>query len=266
MSLVKVLLKELGLVSAFVVLGSLLLVSAWLSTSVQSSFFGEFKQDLVSVILEPKKIEAFESLMQSTPEALRYEIQSAEENRQQLSVLYPELSSILDVVDSQLFPVSATIVSENGQQLVSKLQGRSELIRAQLIHQPPTSLRNFLGLMTATFGFLWIFTLVLFLYFQLERLAFQQTQKWSLMKMLGAEANKVFFPILGAQLIRIFAASLLAIVFAYFMSTGILEIFSWEWSALSLGHASLFLAISLLVGVVLLYSLFLIRYRQVSLG
>lgn len=266
MSFIKLFIRELGLVSAFVVLGALLLVSAWLTTNIQKNFFGEFEQDVVSIIFEQEDLARLEAWMSETPEVLRYEARGPLENREELQRLYPELRSILSEMEEAVFPASATIISDNASSLMTKLEARPELVSAQLLHQPPIALRQFVQFMTLTFGLLWVFMLVLFLYFQLERIAFRRSHEWSLMKMLGAEPRRVLFPILGSQLARIGFASILAVGCAYFVSGAILQLFSWSWQPLSLLFSAGFIALSLLVGFSVLFVLFRLRYRQVAVG
>lgn len=265
MKLLKLVLREFGLILAFVTLGVLLLVSFWMTSNVEKSFLAEFRQDQVSVVIDGEKESEFTQLMQAQPEVLRFELQSPEDNRDLLASQYPELATVLEDLPLAQFPMTAHIVTEEGEALLRSLNQQPEIVQAQLVHRAPLALKSFLDVMTLVFGLLWAFTLVMFLYFQLDRLAFRDVQKWSLMKMLGAKATRIFWPVWFRQALRLTVAALLAVLVAHFVTGLILESFAWPWEGLSFALWAGFVALSVGLGSLFLYLLFVLKYRQVPL-
>ncbi|TVQ80862.1 MAG: hypothetical protein EA369_01355 [Bradymonadales bacterium] len=256
--------REFGLASAFIALGALLLICLWFSLSVQSSFLNEFRQDQLSLILDPTEKESFEQLMREESGVLRYSLQTAEENRDRIRSLYPELDSVIDSISIENFPVSALVIVEDGRKMMSFFETRPELIQAQMIHQAPDSLKTLISVATTIFLFLWVFTLILFLYFQLEGVAHRQSAKWSLMKMLGAKSSRIFLPLWGLQMTRLLVSSVCACVLAWWATSYLLSFSNWTWAGLGLNLSLGFILASLVLGSLCLYSLFLVQFRRVS--
>lgn len=266
MRLLQAFFKEASLLTAFVVLGALLLVSYWITENIDRSIFQEFQNSHVSVILEEEAQSDFQWFLNKQDEVVDYEMHSKQQNKEQLRKLYPELSEVLRDLDSNFFPVSATVSVKQADPFMEELDAQGGVIQSSFLHKPPKHLSQFFGVLTLVFSGLWILTLALVLYFQLERLTFREERKWSLMKMLGAKPLRVFFPIWWGQLLRILVASSLAIGLAVFVTQRFQSFFAWDWSSLSVFAWASFLFVSLFMATFVYFTLFMLRYRQVSLG
>ena len=121
-------------------------------------------------------------------------------------------------------------------------------------------------MMTVVFVALWITTLVLVLYFQLERLAYRQEQRWSLMKMLGSKPLRVMAPLFGGQILRISIGALVASLVATFLTEQFSNLFSWNWAPLGVWSWAASVVLSCAIGGGVFFTLFSIRYRKVALG
>lgn len=259
-------LRELAVLTAFVVLGSLLLISIWVSQNVSDGILAEFRHDQVSVVLEPEQVDAFKAFVNQYPGTIRYKISSSDENREDLEAMYPELITALKPLSADFFPISATITVQDASRFLSELENGIQSLGSRIIHRPPEDLKIFLEAMTGTFIGLWILALVLLLYFQVERASIKESQRWSLFKMLGASPLKVFVPIYWAQLIRVLLASGAAVLVTYAVATRIQGLFDWNWPSPSFWLLSVFVFLSVVASSILLFSLFLSKYRRVPLG
>gem|GEM_PF-3896253 len=266
MEFLKQLIREASLLLAFVVLGTLLLLSFWISKNVNQSLLREFKNDRVSVIVNEASLQTFRQFLNSDKNVVRYQIHDRQDNKQKLGELYPELKSVLAPLEDDYFPISATVSVKNGPAFIQKLQDKLKFQGAQLIHRPSTALKSFLEMATLVFSFLWIFALFIFLYFQLERLAFRESQTWSLVKMLGAKPFKIFWPLCAGQLTRIGFASIFACVLSLALAREFNGIFSWKWDTPGLGIWFSFVTISLFSAGIVFILMFVSRFRRVSLG
>jgi len=259
-------LGEIGLQLAFIVLGALFLASFWIFSNVDSSLVQEFKNDRVSVILNPDYVDDFKSFVRDREDVIQYEIQDREANKNSLRKLYPELGSVLEQLEESFFPVSVSLQVKDAPAFLKGLESLPEVSAAQIVHRPPVKLKQFLSGSSALFLSLWILALVVVLYFQMERLAQLQMDRWSLMKMLGAPSMKLFLPICYPQLGRIILASGLAVFLSAIFAREFESVFLWQWEPLSWLVNSLFVVGSSLIGFAVCFVLFKLRYREVALG
>jgi hypothetical protein len=266
MSLIRFFIREAAVLMAFIILGGLLLVSLWFSSNVSEGLLAEFKNDQVSVILDSNDQAAFRKFAENYDGSLRYEIFEASANKEKLRDLYPELSSVLQPLEDDFFPVSATVTVQDGEKFISQMNQEMLTLGASVLHQPPVGLRDFLNLSSVVFIGLWGLALLLLLYFQLERIAFKESQKWSLYKMLGANTSKVFLPLWVEQMARVLFSSGIAIIFSYFLTEQIESLFNWNWVTKPYLIWSLFLLSSIVASSLVLGLLFRMRYREVQLG
>lgn len=258
--------KELSMLFAFILVGSLLLLSFWLTRNIDSYFLSEFKNDKLSVVIESGREEDFRAFAESHGSVLNYRLHSSDENKALLQKLYPELKTVIEDLEAEFFPVSATMTVSSIDQVTKDLAALGGFVRERLSHQAPENLQFFLQIITSVFLVLWIMTMFLMLYFQLERLGYRESRKWSLMKMLGAKPIRIFWPICGGQIARIFLASVFAIFLAHLATLQFNQVFAWGWPSLNLGLWLGFVASSLILSGVILFVLFVARFRQVSLG
>lgn len=266
MKTLKLIFREAGMLVAFVVLGSLLLLSYWITSNVDRSILAEYGNTSVSVILKNDSVQEFKSMLEKDSNILRYKIMDASENRERLRDLYPELSSVLSPLDKSFFPVSATVSVNNGERFLSRIESNPGVVSSHILHKPPQQLSRFLNIATFVFTGLWVLTLVLVLYFQLERLSYVQLRRWSLLKMLGQKPLKIFWPICFGQLARVGVASVLALSLASLVAGEFLQVFSWQWAEISFLTWMTFIGVSLSLAVFVFMGLFLLRFRRVSLG
>lgn len=266
MKILRGLLKETGLQLAFIVSGVFLLISFWSLQNLDRDLLSEFKEDRISIVLEADQVAEFKKILESNAEVLRYEVHEAKENKLALANLYPELESVLKPLDAEYFPISATVSVKDAQKFLASIKAELSNFGSYLIHEPPQKLKTFLQLSVGLFFGLWLFTLGLILFFQLEYLAHRDEQKWSLMKMLGASRSRVFWPICGLQLARILASCLIAIGVSFWIAREVESIFNWGWNAFTPWVWASFTGISIFIAIGLFMTLFSIRFQKVKLG
>lgn len=266
MNSLKFLVKEFGTLTAFVMIGSLLLLSFWVSQNVSQNLFQEFKHDKISLIIEEGSQNDFREFAEGNQQILSYTIHSGEENKALLQELYPELKTVIRSLEADFFPLSATLNVVNADEALAYLNELGIEAKEQLVHRSPVELQNFFWATSGIFLFLWVLTTGLVLHFQVERLAFQETRRWSLMKMLGARARDIFWPICFVQIGRLAVASVVAVFLARLGASQFERIFQWGWSDLNWTYWVAFLVLSTTVSSLTLFSLFSLRYRKVQLG
>jgi hypothetical protein len=252
------------LLLAFIIIGSFLLVSWWVNDEINLSVLRDYKETHVSLVVSDR--EAFRNWITQAPGVVRYKIFSSDDNRERLGEAYPELKSVIGSLETRLFPSTVWVTVEDSDAFLKSVSKSGLGIESQLVHQPPKSLQSVLRLMTLIFSLLWVATLSLILYFNLERATLIQIQRWSLMKLLGARPHQVFLPLWRSQSIRMGFASIIAVFLARWLA-GVL-------SSQTLGQAAHlsarlnfgFIAASLLLTSVFAYLLFYLRYKRVPLG
>jgi hypothetical protein len=259
-------LKEASLMAAFIVLGGILLLCLWVTNHLNENILKEFKDTQISVILKNDSEASFKQWIEKAPDVIRFQIFGALENKDRLAKVYPELKNLVSPLDEKFFPPSALITVSKPQAFLRALGGMSDVVETQMLHEPPRQLRRFVEVLTVIFSALWLLTLALVLYFHLERLAVTESQKWSLMKVLGSKTFPVFRPLWAGQLIRVSVASLLAIFMAVFATRQIQNFFIWDWVLLPSSVWVSFFLTSITLTTLISFSLFYIRYRQVPLG
>ena len=259
-------LKEASLLVAFVVLGGLLLLCLWITNHLNQSILKEFKDTQISVILKPDAEEDFKAWVEKAPGVIRFRMFSALDNKDRLGAVYPELKSLVLPLDQKFFPSSVIVTVSNAAAFTKALSVQSGVVESQVLHQPPVQLRRFLNILTFVFSGLWLLTLTLVLYFNLERLTVVEDQKWSLMKLLGARTFPVFLPLWYGQTLRVTIASVFAILLAVLSIRQIQSFFVWDWISLPALVWIAFFFVSVGLTSAISFSLFYYRYRQVPLG
>lgn len=258
--------KEAVTLFAFVLMGSFFLLALWMSLSLDQQLLSEFKNDKISLILESDQEAELRAWAEGQEQVLSYALFSGEENKATLQKLYPELKNVLESLEASFFPISATLSVTQVEPVIEGLRAVGLQAREQIVHQAPRDLQVFLFGLSAVFFTLWLLTLVLVLYFQLERMSFQESRRWSLMKMLGAQARDIFWPLCGFQLLRVLVASTLAVFLATLAARQFEAFFQWGWSPLSWPVLSLFVVFSLLIAAASLFALFGLKFKRVQLG
>ena len=258
--------KEVGLLFAFVVLGGVLLLCIWASSNVQTSILNDFENSQISVILKPGADELFKEAVDSNENVIGYTIHSEASNKKQLGQVYPELKNVIEPLDAKFFPTSAVIEVRDADKFMAQFAGQTYLYEKQILHKPPVELRQFMDVLTFVFSCLWLLTLTLVLYFNLERLTVREEAKWSLMKMLGSRPIKLFLPLWYGQASRMGIASACAIVIAILTVNQIKSYFAWQWSSITPSVWISFFMISIGMTLLISFSLFIVKYRRVQLG
>lgn len=264
--MLKFIIKEASVLIAFILLGGILLLSFWISHGVNEGILADYKDPRISVSILPDNAEKFRAFVERDKNVIRYEIFNAITNKARLGDLYPELKNVISPLEARFFPTTAVITVKDAGIFMAALDKLPGLADRKILHEPPKRLSQFLGILTFVFGGLWVLTLVLVLYFNIERLALQQEARWSLMKMLGAKPMSLFFPLWMGQSARVFLASSSAVILAYLASQQIKVLFAWNWSSLPLSAWLLFFFTSLAVTSLISFLLFQIRYRKILLG
>ncbi len=259
--------KEASLLLAFVVLGALLLISLWVTQTFQSSLIRDYKNTQISVILKDGSLQKFRDLIEKDPNVIRFDLASGAKNKEKLQGLYPELQNLVAPLEERFFPASAIVAVHDGDLFLKhlKLNG-SDLYESQILHQPPREIARLASLLTAIFGSLWLLTLALVLYFNLERITDVEVSRWSLMKMLGAKPYRLFAPLWYGQLARMAIASIVAIGVAFLLSSQIEKLFVWNWISLSAWVWAAFFGISIAMTSAISFGLFYSRFKKVSIG
>jgi cell division protein FtsX len=261
----KNLVKEGGLYMAFIVTGSLLLISFWVSQNAQQNLLREYRYDTITLITATDPSEELRKLL-NQKDVIRFEARGAFENKERLQAQYPELSSVITDLDSQYFPSSILVTVKNAETFQKSLKAMPDAFQKLIVHQAPKHLVTFFNLLLGLFAFLWLLLLALLIHFKIERLAVRESSRWSLMKMLGARPSQIFMPACWVQLLQIALGSVVVLVLAE-MSMGYLRtLFGWQWEALSFWAFLGFFAGSILLGLGFFFVIFLGRYRRTSLG
>lgn len=258
--------KEASLLTAFIVLGGILLLCVWLLDGIQKSVLNEFQNTQVSVILKEGSLDKFKDLLEKDKNVVRYKIFSGAQNQARLGQYYPELKNVISPLDDRFFPTSAVVTLSDSKAFLSSLWASPDLFEAQLLHQPPEQLSRFLKALTFVFTGLWLLTLTLVLYFNLERLLVREEPRWSLMKMLGAKPVKLFMPLWYGQAIRISIACLSAVALSTLATHQVKSFFNWHWAGIPLKASLGFFLASLILTSLISFGLFYSKYRRVSLG
>lgn len=258
--------REVGLHIAFIVMSALLLLSFWLSQNVSQSVLAEFKYQSLSLVLKAELTPELREYLQSSRDVVRYDVQSAHENREELMRYFPEIEPTLGDLDEAYFPVSVLITTENVESLVQGLKSFEGLIESQMVHAPPSKLVSLFHWAMGLFLFLWFLILSLLVYFQLDRLAVKDSARWSLMKMLGAKPSQIFLPICWTQALRLAIGGVLGIALFSLAADYLREVFDWSWPALSVWVQATFFTACLAIGMGLFFTVFSFRYRRTALG
>lgn len=266
MKILKWAMKEAGLQLAFVVIGAFLLLSCWILQNLDQDILAEFTENRVSVVVDTENLDDFRAFLESQPEVIRYQIQAPEDNKSAIANIYPELRNVLEPLEASYFPASATVNLRDVQSFLEALKNEIPFLRSYVVHQPPEKLRTFLQVTVAMFFLLWIFTLGLVLFFQLEYLAHRDEQKWSLMKMLGAKPSSIFWPICGQQVLRVLVSSAAAVGISLWAARQFEGVFQWGWPTVAVLNWIVFILLSLGIAVGVFLSLFMLRFRKVPLG
>jgi len=233
---------------------------------VNEGILADYRDPKVSVSIPGDNLEKFRTFVEQDKSVIRYEIHGAISNKTKLGELYPELRSVILPLEPRFFPTTAIVTVKDAPAFLASLDKVTGLADRQILHEPPKQLSQFLSVLTFVFGALWILTLALVLYFNIERLALQQEARWALMKMLGARPMSLFFPLWMGQSVRVLLASVSAVVLAYMASQQIRVLFAWNWSSLPLSVWFGFFLVSLVVTSFISYGLFYVRYRKILLG
>jgi len=262
----KLIIKEASILTAFVVLGGILLMSFWLSYGFDTGIMAEYKDSKVSLSFENAKMDELRGILEKDRNVVRYEVSSSEENKRKLGELYPELKSVMGPLENKLFPASALVTVREVGSFLKKIEGWGSLIDRHLVHEPPHQLANFLRLLTGAFLLLWVMTLGLVIYFNVDRIVSEQEGRWSLMKMLGAKPYTLFLPVLYGQGLRIFIASAFSILLAIFASGQVRQIFAWNWSSLPMSVWLGFFITALIMTGIISSLLCQLHFKRISLG
>lgn len=256
--------REGSLLLAFVVLGGILLISLWMTRVIRQSIFDEFENAKISLTL--KGAASLEPFLAQDRNILDIEVFSASDNKTRLQRAYPELKEVIDPLESDLFPASAIVTVKDANLFLEKIKRRGSDVEAHLLHEPPRKLQALVTLATVVFSCLWLMTLGLVLYFNLEGLALREEARWSLMKMLGARPTRLFWPLLYGQAGRIGAASLIAVVVAWITISQIRGLFAFTWGSIGAWMPLGFIAVALLLTGVFCFALFFRRFRSLSIA
>lgn len=264
--MLKFALKEVSILFAFIVLGGVLLLSLWISHGIQEGVLSEYKDAKVSVIISAEKAREFRDFVEKDKNVIRYEFFSADANKSRLGDLYPELRSVIAPLETRFFPPSAIVTVRDSMAFGQSLDQLSGIAEHRIVHQPPHRLTQFLKALPVVFGILWLLTLILILYFNVERAATENEARWSLMKMLGARSSRLFVPLWLSQSGRIALASCCAVILAYVSTRQVQVLFAWNWTALPTGVWVGFFMASLIITAVISFLIFRHRYQKVALG
>lgn len=263
--MLRFLLKEATVLTAFIILGALLLLSLWLSNGVNDSLIKEFRDPKISVIIPESDVETFKAAVESDSNVVRYDLFQSVENKARLSELYPELRNVISPLELRFFPVSALVTVKDAEAFLKVLNSMG-LGKKQIVHEPPQQLGTFLRILTMVLLGLWMLTLSLVLYFNVERQTVKEEARWSLMKMLGAQPFRIFLPLWLGQSIRITISACCAIALAWIASQQMTRVFAWNWTSLPASVWVGFFVVSLLLTWTVSFLLFNQRFRRISLG
>lgn len=266
MSWIQLILKEVGLQLAFIVIGALLLLSCWISQNLNRDVLAEFSQNRLSLVADSLQEDELRTYLEQNEEVIEFEVQNSSSNKDKLSNIYPELKNVLEPLEEKYFPISATVTVKAVEPFLSLVKNELPSLQAFVIHEAPAQLQAFLGLSFSIFFVLWIFTLGLFLFFQVENLAHRDSEKWSLMKMLGSKPSLIFWPMCWQQLLRVLASSGVAIFGSYWAAREFESLFQWGWEPVAIVNWVIFLGISLTLALGVFIGLFVLRFRKVPLG
>lgn len=264
--MLKFIIKELSVLIAFIVLGGMLLLCYWVSDGFNRGILAEYRDSKVSVVVPPENIENFRSMVERDKNVVRYDFFSSQANKGRLGNLYPELKNVIAPLEDRFFPASAIVTVKDPAVFLQALDRQLGISEKQIVHEPPHKITQFLNGLTVVFAILWVLTLILVLYFNIERITALQEPRWSLMKMLGAKPLSLFAPLWLGQSLRITIAVVFAMMLAWFSSSQIRTLFMWNWTSL---HWSVWLAFAgsaLMMTWFISYVLFRQRFRRISLG
>ncbi|MBN8554627.1 MAG: hypothetical protein J0L93_04205 [Deltaproteobacteria bacterium] len=264
--MIRFFLKEAGMLTAFVILAGLLLLCLWVSENFQRNVFKDFQNTQISVVIKDRGEPALKELLANNSNVVQYKIYRSKDNKDRLGQLYPELKNLIGPLEDKFFPTSAIVAVKDGPAFLSLLKLSPQIVETQIVHQPPMELARFIQILTFIFSLLWLLTLTLVLYFNLERLTAKEQARWSLMKMLGERPERLFLPLLYGQSLRIGVASVFAILIALISVFRVRTMFAWNWSAIPFGSWVGFFALSLLMTAVISFVLFYQRFKRVTLG
>lgn len=264
--MIRTLMKEAGLLTAFIVLAGLLLLCLWVSDNFDRSLLSDFRTSQVTLVLKDRSDEELKSFLDQNSNITGYKIYRAKENRERLTKLYPELQNVVGQLDDKFFPISALVKVKDVDTFMASLKPKAQLFEAQLVHRPPVELQRFIRILTIIFSALWLITLALVLYFHLERLSIKELPRWSLMKMLGERPHRMFWPLWWGQFTRVLIASGLALALALVSISQVKSFIAWNWSSYPYFTWSIFFVVSVIVTSALSYTLFYAQFRKVSVG
>lgn len=263
----KFFLKEGSLLSAFIVLGGLLLLSVWMTSSVQKVIQEDFNQTQITLVSKNSEaVEPLRHFLENNETVVRFEVQTGEQNKERILKTYSELEDVLKPLRADFFPLSFLVTVVRKEEFMESLGLVMSSIDRYVAHEAPHGLAGFLNMVTFIFIGLWVLTLTLVLYFNLERLTAQEEPKWSLMKMLGEKPWKLFVPLWRGQMVRVIVASLFAILLAYFSSQKIVSFFAWKWTNWEISTWVGFFVVAVILTTLLSYTMFQMRYKKVLLG
>jgi hypothetical protein len=264
--MLKFIIKEASVLLAFVVLGGLLLLCFWVSDGLNRGILAEYRDSKVSVVVPADRVEPFRQFVERDKNVIRYDYFNSQANKSRWSELYPEMKNVIAPLEPGFFPSSAIVTVKDASLFLQGLDRQVGITEKHIVHQPPHQLMQFLNGLTLAFGILWILTLVLVLYFNIERITAQQEARWSLMKMLGERPFKLFIPLWLGQSARISVAIIFAMALAWFSSDQIRSLFAWNWTSLGMSVWVTFVVSALFMTWGISYVLFRQRFQRISLG
>jgi hypothetical protein len=264
--MIRFLLKEASLLVAFVILAGLLLLCLWVSENFQRNVFKDFQNTQISLVLKDHGEAALREMVSNDSNVVQFKVFRSKDNKERLGQLYPELKNVINPLEEKFFPSSAIVSVKDGADFLKSLKSNSQIVETQIVHQPPTELATLIQILTFVFSALWLLTLALVLYFNLERITAKEVSRWSLLKMLGERPEKLFLPLWYGQSLRIGIASIFALFLATLTIFRIRTFFAWDWSAIPVWSWMGFFLASLAVTTVVSFGLFYQRFKKVSLG
>ena len=264
--MLKFLIKEAALLTAFVLMGGLLLICYWCSFNLNRGVAAEFKNPKVSLVLKGDNQSEVRKFLDANSQVVSYEVFYSQDNKEKLSQLYPEMRNVIEPLDLKFFPVSALVVVKDAPLFLKSISPLKEVVSKQILHEPPRKLIQFLDGLTIVLLALWLLTLGLLLYFNIERIMIEQSARWSLMKMLGARPLRLFIPLWGSQILRVGLATILSSIAAYFVCSQIQSVLSWSWTSLPSSVWLGYFSFSLVLASLIALSLFRYRFGRVVFG
>lgn len=260
----KYLMKEGFLLSVFIIMGGLWIVSWWLKGEVNESILRQYKESHISLVMDDT--EGLRAWLTRAPGVLSYKLFDRSDNKEKLQDSYPELSDTLNSIDNEFFPSSALVSVSNVDAFMKALSRSGLAVESRMIHQPPVFFVMVINVLAYIFSFLWLGVLGLMLFASIERTTILQQQQWSLMKMLGARAYQVFLPLVKDQVLRVGVSAIVSVIVAQILIKTVLSPLVEIDRGLNFVLRFGFVFGSVALTLALSYSLFYFRYKRVPLG